>query len=138
MKFSLLTILILFSISCGNREPLSHRGATGYDRAENNSEDQTVANPPTYNPIQDTQTTPIQPAQPTQTPIAPSQSGDTVMIGDSIFAFPLGKKVSKFLSEDGGHRVYDYSESGAVLDPRNGDHIESLPGVVQAILDRRN
>ncbi len=72
-----------------------------------------------------------------QVPTKPSNGGETIIIGDSIFAFPLGKKVGAFLNEKTSRKIPDYSEAGAVMNPANGDHVKSLPPLVQAILDKR-
>lgn len=51
---------------------------------------------------------------------AQTQTPDIAIIGDSIFAFPLGKKISRHLQDTYDKPIADYAVNGAVLLEKHG------------------
>jgi len=64
-------------------------------------------------------------------------SGNIIIIGDSIFAFPLITRIDKHLKDNYGLKTFRYAENGAVMNQSNKGHIKSLPLPVQLIIDNK-
>lgn len=134
-------ILIVISlVSCGTSRSLNQRfsaktqrGSETSEGAQNHTSDGLEQG---YNPQYSNQISQA-PAQSTPTASNTRPRGETIIIGDSIFAFPIGKKIGAFLNEKTSTKIPDYSESGAVMNPANVDHVKSMPALVQAILNKR-